>query len=95
MVPIRPIEKTPKGKTLWREVKVAILTRLGYRLSCTGKRYSSLYHRRMVAVLGDIDTLRPQLWLEALRQGREVLQMIELALAIEKLLGCPTFQKER
>ena len=69
MVPIRPQEKTPKGKILWREVKVAILTRLGYRLSCTGKRYSSLYHRRMVAVLGDIDTLRPQLWLEALRQG--------------------------
>ncbi len=69
MVPIRPQEKTPKGKTLWREVKVAILTRLGYRMSCTGKPISQLHHRRMVAVLGDIDTLRSQLWLEALRQG--------------------------
>jgi hypothetical protein len=69
MVPMRPMKKTPKGKTIWREVKVAILTRLGSRLSCTGKQISRLYHRRMVAVLGDIDTLRPQLWLEALRQG--------------------------
>ena len=69
MVPIRPQKKTSKGKTMWREVKVAILTRLGSRLSSTGQQISSLYHRRMVAVLGDIDTLRPQLWLEALRQG--------------------------
>ncbi len=69
MVPMGPRSKTPKGKTIWREVKVAILTRLGYRLSRTGKHISQLYHRRMVAVLGDIDTLRSQLWLEALRQG--------------------------
>ncbi len=27
MVPIRPQKKTPKGKTIWREVKVAILAR--------------------------------------------------------------------
>ena len=33
MLPMRPMKKTPKGKTIWREVKVAILTRLGYRLS--------------------------------------------------------------
>jgi hypothetical protein len=28
-----------------------------------------LYQRRLVAVLGDIASLRPRLWLEALRQG--------------------------
>ncbi len=76
MVPMRPQEKTPKGKTIWPEVKVAILTRLGYRLSCTGKQISRLYHRRMVAVLGDIDTLRPLLWLEALRQGLKTAESV-------------------
>ena len=76
MVPIRPLEKTPKGKTIWREVKVAILTRLGYQLSCTGKQISRLYHRRMVAILGDIDSLRPLLWLEALRQGLKTAECV-------------------
>jgi hypothetical protein len=76
MVPMRPLEKTPKGKTIWREVKVAILTRLGYRLSCTGKQISRLYHRRMVAILGNIDSLRPLLWLEALRQGLKTAECV-------------------
>lgn len=69
MVPIRPQEKSPKGKTIWREVKVAILARLQQRINSKGKSISQLHHRRLVAVLGDIESLKPRLWLEALRCG--------------------------
>ena len=69
MVPIRPQEKTPKGQTIWREVKVAILARLEHRINSKGKPISQLHHRRLVAVLGDIESLKPRLWLEALRCG--------------------------
>ena len=63
-VPFRP--EGGKGRTVWREVKVAVLARLGRRSSSNEPQ---LYQRRLVAVLGDIDALRPRLWLEALRQG--------------------------
>ncbi len=69
MVPIRPQEKSPKGQTIWREVKVAILARLEQRLNSKGKPISKLHHRRLVAVLGDIEALKPRLWLEANRCG--------------------------
>jgi hypothetical protein len=63
-VPFRP--EGGKGSTIWREVKVAVLARLGRR----GKSNApQLHQRRLVAVLGSIDALRPRLWLEALRQG--------------------------
>ncbi|KAI9131671.1 hypothetical protein ON05_029260 [Acaryochloris sp. CCMEE 5410] len=42
MVPFRPTPKTPKGKIQWREVKVAILARLGTRLT-RAKRVSPNY----------------------------------------------------
>jgi len=64
MVPFRP--ESGKGSTIWREVKVAVLARLGQRKKSNAPQ---LYQRRLVAVLGDIDALRPRLWLEALRQG--------------------------
>jgi len=64
MVPFRP--ESGKGSTIWREVKVAVLARLGRRKKSNAPQ---LYQRRLVAVLGDIDSLRPRLWLEALRQG--------------------------
>jgi len=64
MVPFRP--ENGKGSTVWREVKVAVLARLGRRRKSNAPQ---LYQRRLVAVLGDIDALRPRLWLEALRQG--------------------------
>lgn len=57
-------------------MKVAILARLGCRQSRTGKQYSQLYHRRLVAVLGDIDTFKPRLWLEALRCGFRDSQVV-------------------
>lgn len=63
-VPFRP--ESGKGRTLWREVKVAVLARLGRRSKSNAPQ---LRQRRLVAVLGSIDNLRPRLWLEALRQG--------------------------
>lgn len=68
MVAFRPHPGTAKGKTCWREIKVAILARLGERLTRQGKRLSCLWQRRLVAVLGSIDELTPRLWLEAVRQ---------------------------
>jgi len=64
MVPFRP--SSGKGSTIWREVKVAVLARLGLRKKSNAPQ---LYQRRLVAVLGDIDSLRPRLWLESIRQG--------------------------
>lgn len=69
MVPFRPTPGTPKGKTSWREVKVAILARLGERLNRVNEQVPQLLHRRLVAVLGDIETFIPLLQLEAHRQG--------------------------
>jgi len=68
MVPFRPHPDTPQGKTRWREIKVAILARLGERLTRHGQRVTRLCQRRLVAVLGTIDDLTPRLWLEAVRQ---------------------------
>lgn len=68
-VPFRPQAKTPKGKTQWREVKVALLARIGQRVTRSGQQVTQLLHRRVVAVLGDIDTFMPQLQLEAHRQS--------------------------
>jgi hypothetical protein len=42
---------------------------LGQHRTRTGKVVARLAHRRGVAVLGDIDALKPRLWLEAVRQG--------------------------
>lgn len=69
MVPFRPNGGSPKGRTVWREVKVAILARLERHLTRRGEEVFRLGHRRLVAVLGDIDALSARLWLEALRQG--------------------------
>ena len=69
MVPCRPQGGQPTGKTSWREVKVGVLARLAPHLTRTGKVVTRLHHRRLVAVLGDSEALKPRLWLEALRQG--------------------------
>jgi hypothetical protein len=69
MVPFRPTEGTAQGRVVWREIKVAILARLGRRTTAAGQVVAPLERRRLVAVLGDIDALAPRLWLEALRQG--------------------------
>jgi hypothetical protein len=69
MVPFRPQGGQPTGKTSWREIKVGVLARLGQHRTRTGKVVSRLHQRRVVAVLGDIELLKPRLWLEAVRQG--------------------------
>jgi len=69
MVPFRPEAGAPRGKLRWREVKVGVLARLGQHRTRTGQSVPRLQHRRLVAVLGNIETLKPRLWLEALRQG--------------------------
>ena len=69
MVPFRPNPKTPKGKIQWREVKVGLLVRLGSRITRAGKQVTRLCHRRLVAVLGDIDTFIPRIQLEAQLQS--------------------------
>jgi hypothetical protein len=66
MVPFRPQPNTPKGKTQWREVKVGLLARLGQRLTRARKTVTRLYHRRLVAVLGDIDAFIPRIQVNAL-----------------------------
>jgi hypothetical protein len=45
-VPFRPHPRMAKGKTRWRELKVAILARLGARLSRQGTRVTHLCQRR-------------------------------------------------
>ena len=52
MAPFRPKAGTPQGKTVWREVKVGILARLGERITKAGERVPQLTQRRLVAVLG-------------------------------------------
>ncbi|NET40368.1 MAG: ISKra4 family transposase, partial [Cyanothece sp. SIO1E1] len=69
MVPMRSQAKTPKGKIIWREVKVAILARLGKRVTQAGEALTQLRQRRLVAVLGDLDAFIPVLKLEAHRQS--------------------------
>lgn len=64
MVPFRPHAGSPKGKTVWREVKVGILARLKQHRNRAGKLIGRLHQRRLVAVLGDIDTFAQHLWAE-------------------------------
>jgi hypothetical protein len=80
MVPFRAHPGTPAGKTRWREIKVAILARLGVHVTRGGKRVTRLCQRRVVAVLGTIDELTPRLWLEAVRQQvRTALRVVWLS----------------
>lgn len=69
MVSFRPTSGTPQGTPQWREVKVGVFARLSHTVTKTGQPVCRLLHRRVVAVLGDIDALQPRLWAEALRQG--------------------------
>jgi hypothetical protein len=71
MVPFRPVANTPKGKTQWQEIKIALLTRLGSRINRAGATVPQLLNRRLVAVLGDIDKFIPHIQLEARRQAFE------------------------
>lgn len=79
-VPLRPQSKSPKGKTQYREVKIGLLARLGHRLTRTGNHVTQLCHRRVVAVLGDLESFMPRLTLEAHRQSfTEAAQVVWLS----------------
>jgi hypothetical protein len=69
MVPFRPQKGSPRGKTVYREVKIGILARLVPHLTQADKLVARLEHRRLVAVVGSLDQFGPRLWLEAVRQG--------------------------
>jgi len=69
MVPFRPDAGAPRGKIRWREVKVGVLARVRQHRTRTGQVVTRLAQRRLVAVLGDIEALKPRLWFEAVRQG--------------------------
>jgi hypothetical protein len=69
MVPFRPHSDDNRGKTKWREIKVGVLARLERYTTRSGQGVTRLRHRRLVAVLGEIDVFKPRFWLEALRQG--------------------------
>lgn len=68
-VPFRSQPLTPKGRIVWKEVKVALFARLGKHLTKAGKIITRLHQPRLVAVLGDINDLKPRLQMEAHRQG--------------------------
>jgi hypothetical protein len=69
MVPFRPDAGAPRGKIRWREVKVGVLARVRQHRTRTGQVVTRLAQRRLVAVLGDIEALKPRVWFEAVRQG--------------------------
>ena len=69
MVPFRPDNGSPAGKTVWHEVKVGIIARMGKRISQTGKEVSMLARKRVTAFLGHIDDFKPRMWLLALKEG--------------------------
>ena len=59
----------PAPETLSPQLKQMPLIRLEQRINSKGKPISQLHHRRLVAVLGNIESLKSRLWLEALRSG--------------------------
>ena len=73
MVPLRQQQGSPKGSIRWREVKVGIVTRLGFRRqkdpNNSDNPQTQLIQRRLVACLGNIDDLGQRLWLQAVRSG--------------------------
>lgn len=69
LAPFRPNGGSPFGKIVWQEVKVGILARLESYINRRGESTSKLKQRRLVAVRGTIESLKPRLRLEAIRQG--------------------------
>jgi hypothetical protein len=68
-VPLRPRGGQATGKPRWHAGKVGGLARLGQHRTRTGKVVPRLRQRRLGAVLGDLEALKPRGWLEAVRQG--------------------------
>ena len=64
-VPFRPNGGSPRGKTVFYEIKVGVITRIQEKITKTGNRVKSLVQRRLVAVLGDSEQLALRLRMEA------------------------------
>lgn len=69
MVGFRPNSGSPKGKTIWHEVKIGIIARLKKQTNRVGQIVQRLTQRRLVGVLGNIDELSKRLTLEAHKQS--------------------------
>ena len=69
MAPFRPNGGNPEGKTVWKEVKVGIVARVGKRITKTGKQVNVIVRKRVVAVLGTVDEFKPVLWLISVKEG--------------------------
>ena len=67
--PFRPQGGSPQGKTVWKEVKIGVITRLKQRWNRKGEPVIQLVQRRLVAVLGDAAMLAKRLVLESHKQG--------------------------
>src|SRR2546429_6374445 len=65
MVPFRPHPRTAKGKIRWREIKGAILARLGARLTPEATRVTRLRQARVVSGFGTVGRLAPPVWVGA------------------------------
>ena len=68
MGPLRPTGGAPRGTRRWRAIR-GVLARLGQHRPRLGHGVTRLQHRRLVAVLGDSEALRPRRWGEAVRPG--------------------------
>ena len=80
MVPLRPTGGQPPGKTRWQAIKVGVLARLGQHRTRSGHVVTRRHQRRLVAVLGDVEALKPRVWRAAVRQGlRQAPQVVWLS----------------
>lgn len=70
-VPFRPLSGSPSGAIAWREGQVGVLARLCPRVRESGQPVVVLKQRRVVAVWGEMEALKPRWWLQALRPGLE------------------------
>ncbi|WP_448602796.1 ISKra4 family transposase [Thermoleptolyngbya sp.] len=75
-VPFRPHPKSNKGKIVYQEIKVALLTRLGSRIKRSGETVTQLVQRRLVALRGTVNDLQPLLEVEAHRQQITKAQLV-------------------
>jgi len=66
--PFRPNGGSPKGKVVWKEIKIGVITRMKSRFNKKGQRVTELVQRKLVAVLGDVSLLVERLQLETHKQ---------------------------
>jgi hypothetical protein len=69
MVPFRPCKASASGRTVLREVKVGVVSRLAQEIRRGHRLVTRLAARRLVAVLGDIDAVQIRLRWMAITQG--------------------------